>query len=680
MIDAIPDPIFVKDREHRWVRMNQAFCDLVGQSREVLSGKSDYDFLPREQADEFWEKDALVFESGESNLNEESITSADGTIHHLQTRKSCFEADSGHFLVGIIRDISERKRMEMALARRENEFRTLVENTPDTIARYDTECRRSYVNPAFSGMVEGGAEALLGRTPVECPGGVDSLLYEARLSEVMATGQPLEFEMKWDSSEREVCSLISLTPEFGADGQVASVLAVGRDISELHQFRQKVHQMAFYDPLTKLPNRSLFNDRLRQVINDAEWHGHIAGVMMIDMDRFKQVNDTLSHAVGDEVLREAATRIGDSVRGYDTVARLGGDEFAVVVPELRSADDLGKVASKVLAAFDEPFMLNGTEVVISCSIGLSIYPGDGTEPHDLLKFADAAMYYAKRSGRNLFRFYSRDLTDSSNERLTLEGDLRRAIERGELELYYQPKIDLSDEKLLGCEALLRWHHPRFGMVPPDKFIGIAEDSGQIAEIGEWVLREACRAVVAWNRDGVHTHKVAVNLSVRQFQVPDLYEQVSGIMDEYGCRSEWLELEITESLLLEETGDVCETLQRFRERGITIAIDDFGTGYSALSYLARFPINTLKIDRSFTAQVTDSDYHAEVVKAILSIAQSLGQEVVAEGVETADQVLFLQQFGCHVAQGYFYGKPMSQREFESMLNTQELTLLDGIALQ
>jgi diguanylate cyclase (GGDEF)-like protein/PAS domain S-box-containing protein len=563
-------------------------------------------------------------------------------------------------------EIAERKRIEEALIASEQESRTLVDNSPDTIARYDRNCRRSYVNPAFAGMTEGGAAALLGKKPTECPGGLNADLYELKINEVLETGVNTEFELKWpDQDGREISSHIRLTAERDAAGNIVSVLAVGRDITELNEHRKRVYRMAFYDTLTSLPNRALFNDRLLQMLTDASWHDQQAGVIVLDLDRFKSVNDTLGHSVGDELLREAASRLTYCVRGYDTVARLGADEFAMLLPEVRSGDDLGRVARNILEAFNEPFILEGKEVFISCSIGISLYPEDSSTADDLLKQADSAMYLAKRSGRNTFRFYSKDLTSSAHERLTLESDLRRGFARGELELYYQPKINLADGVVLGSEALLRWNHPQRGMVPPDKFISIAEDSGLIVEIGAWVLRQGCQAACEWNDLGKPLHKVAINLSARQFLSNNLVKTVRNVLTETGCQPEWIELEITESLLLDEDGEVLEMLEVFREMGITIAIDDFGTGYSALSYLARFPIDTLKIDRSFTSRVTEKGHHAELVKAIISIAQSLDQIVVAEGVETAEQAAVLQSYGCHIAQGYFYSKPIPKAAFEKL---------------
>jgi diguanylate cyclase (GGDEF)-like protein/PAS domain S-box-containing protein len=665
VINTIPDPVFVKDREHRWVLFNDAFCKMLGRSREELLGKSDFDFIPEEIARGYWEVDELVFSTGNEDVREETLVNADGARSALLTKKTRYIDKAGQmFVVVTIVDITLRKQMEDELAVREQELRTLVDNTPDTISRYDRECRRLYVNAAFAAKVKGGAPALLGKKPSEHPAMENAALYEAKIREVFTSGEDGEFELEWPGDDgNEFCSLVRLTAERDAAGEVVTVLAVGRDITELSTYRQKIHQMAFYDSLTSLPNRALFNDRLRQMLVEASWHTQLAGVMMLDLDRFKAVNDTLGHTAGDELLRETAARLMSCVRSYDTVARLGGDEFAILLPEVRSGEDLGCIAGKILQSFAVPFLLGGQEVFVSTSIGIVLYPDDGMEAEDLIKHADSAMYYAKRSGRNNFRFYSRELTDSANERLMLEADLRRGFGRGELELHFQPKVRLTDGVPIGSEALLRWKHPQRGMVPPDKFISIAEDSGLIVEIGEWVLRTACRTACDWNMPGRPLHKVAINLSARQFQTFGLARTVRNVLEETGCYPEWIELEITESLLLDEDGEVLETLEEFRAMGISIAIDDFGTGYSALSYLARFPIDTLKIDRSFISRLTEYGHHAELVKAIVAIAHSLNQQVVAEGVETAEQAALLQAYGCQLAQGYFYGKPMTKESFE-----------------
>jgi diguanylate cyclase (GGDEF)-like protein/PAS domain S-box-containing protein len=576
-----------------------------------------------------------------------------------------------------IRDITLQKHMQDRLSAREQEARTLIENSPDTVSRYNRECRRIYVNPAFAKTVDGGKDALLGRTPSECPGGPNSRVYEDKINEIFKTGVDADLELKWPRRDgKEISSHVRLTAERDTSGNVVSVLAVGRDITELMEHRERIHHMAFYDSLTALPNRALFNDRLRQMLTDTSWHEHLAGVMLLDLDRFKAINDTLGHPAGDELLREAAERLTNCVRAYDTVARFGGDEFAILLPEIRSTDDLGRIANKILEEFNKPFTLEGKEMFVSTSVGISVYPNDSSDADDLVKQADSAMYFAKQSGRNNFRFYSTKLTASASERLSLESELRRAVERNELELYYQPKVWLANGGLIGSEALLRWNNPRRGMVPPDQFISIAEDTGLIVEIGEWVLRNACRVACDWNGPGKPLHRVAINLSGRQFQSGDLVRTIVDILNETVCYPEWIELEITESLLLDENGDVLEILKAFQSIGISIAIDDFGTGYSALSYLTRFPINTLKIDRAFICTITSDNFSAELVKAIISIAHSLNQQVVAEGVETPEQVAILRKLGCQIAQGYLYSQPIQKSEFELLpLSFEQTSVLE-----
>jgi diguanylate cyclase (GGDEF)-like protein/PAS domain S-box-containing protein len=434
---------------------------------------------------------------------------------------------------------------------------------------------------------------------------------------------------------------------------------------ERKRIEDVVQHQASYDALTSLPNRRMFGNRLREEIARADRTDGSVTLLFIDLDRFKGVNDTLGHGVGDLLLVQAAMRISNCVRTSDLVARLGGDEFVVAIPYVDDISHLGRVAKDIVEVLCKPYEVGGYKAYVSASIGIASYPSDAGSADNLVSCADQAMYAAKEGGRNCFRFYSAELSISANERLALEYDLRRGIGRGELELYYQPKVDLSGSALVGSEALLRWNHPQREIILPDKFIGIAEDSGLIVELGEWVLQAACRTAVEWNGNGRPLHKVAINLSARQFQSGDLYQRLCSILEETSCLPGWIELEITESLLLKEGGDVLATLNNFRRMGITIAIDDFGTGYSALSYLARFPIDTLKIDRSFIGNVTAGGYHAELVKAIITIARCLNQQVVAEGVETQEQAELLRTLGCQVVQGDLFGKPLTKQAFEEL---------------
>lgn len=688
LLDTIPIPVFSKDRQGRYLQLNRAFQDFLGIPKEQFVGKSVFEINPYELAQTYFEKDEELFANEGIQRYEFRARNARKEDREVEFTKAVFHDAEGRQagLIGAIMDITERKRAEAELreqydkivqlnqsledkarevSQREREFRTLVEHSPDTVARYDKALRRLYVNPTFAAFSPGGAAAMLGQKPSEYPGGPNAVLYEREIAAVFATATDRQFELKWQPAAGEpLCHLIRLTPELAADGTVETVLAVGRDITELHASREKIQHMAYFDALTGLPNRTTFNETLRRMTS-AGANSRLTAVMMIDMDRFKCVNDTMGHAVGDELLREAAARLRESVRPGDIVARFGGDEFAVLLPDALNRRTLEQISTTILNRLAERFVLNGKEVFVSCSLGIALYPIDSTDADDLLKYADSAMYLAKRSGRRGFRFYTNDLTVEAAANLQLELDLRRAIDQGELELRYQPQVAFRDAKVIGSEALLRWNRPGAGYVPPDQFVPIAEETGLIVELGKWVLREACRSAVEWNAQSQMNHTVAINLSPRQFQARGLVQLVERTLGETGCRPEWLEFEITESLLLEEDDSITRTLSAFKSMGVSIAIDDFGTGYSALSYLARFPIDTLKIDRSFVQKVTTDPRHAELVKAILSISRCLGHRVVAEGVETLEQAAFLDTHGCEVAQGFLYSKPLFKHQVSSL---------------
>ena len=478
----------------------------------------------------------------------------------------------------------------------------------------------------------------------------------------------LRYEVKHrraNGETRDVHSVIKI--EYAPNGSLRRLMSTIQDVTELKTYRRQLHSLSFFDPLTQLPNRALFVDRLRQSLNDAAWHDQQLGILMLDVDRFKDINESLGHAAGDELLKQTAGRLHQVLRGYDTVARLGGDEFAVVLPEVRQPTDLGSIAHKVLNAFSAPFTIGDKEVFVTTSVGGALYPADAKDVDQLLQYADAALYHAKARGRNNFQFYSKELTAQASERLNLESELRKGIERDELELHYQPKFELSTGKLVGAEALMRWNHPTRGMVPPLSFISLAEDTGLIVPMGRWALRSACKAAVHWNHVCGHPLKIAVNLSARQFAGDTNFARsVQEILEETGCQPQWLELEITESLLLDNRDEVRDTLEELAVLGVTIAIDDFGTGYSALSYLTRFPVQILKIDRSFVKELPTNKSSAELVKAIVSLGRSLNMALVAEGVETKEQAAHLNGLGCEMVQGFLFGKPVTEAAFGKLV--------------
>ena len=424
----------------------------------------------------------------------------------------------------------------------------------------------------------------------------------------------------------------------------------------------RVRYLAHYDELTGLPNRSMFHLRVEQALARARRAGTRMAILFIDLDRFKNINDTLGHDVGDRVLNEIAVRLRASLREVDTVCRLGGDEFVVLIEDLPEPAQVASVAQKILAEIARPITLETREVHITSSIGISTYPDDSADMQGLMKNADISMYRAKDQGKNNYQFYSAQMNVHTLERLALESDLRRALERDEFLLHYQPKVDIRSGQICGVEALVRWQQPGKGLIPPAQFIPLAEETGLIVPIGEWVLRTACAQSKAWQDGGLEPMRMAVNLSARQFAQENLAEDVARVLGETGLDAAWLELEITESMVMHNAEHAVLLLDRFKAMRIRLSIDDFGTGYSSLSYLKRFPIDSVKIDRSFIRDLPGNSDDAAITQAIVAMAHSLRLKVIAEGVETAEQLSFLRENGCDEMQGYHFSKPLPEGEF------------------
>ncbi len=441
---------------------------------------------------------------------------------------------------------------------------------------------------------------------------------------------------------------------------------LGRVI-ERKKAEEELDFLATHDPLSLLPNRTLFSDRLQQAIGNAGRNSCLAAVLFVDLDQFKRINDTLGHTIGDLALQEVSKRLQACVRAGDTVARWGGDEFTILFENIINIRNLNGICHKVLNAVSKPFYVEGKEFHISTSIGVTVAPVDGDNVEILLKNADIAMYRAKEKGRNNFQFYSQEMSVDSSEKLELENKLRHAIENQELLLYYQPFVDLKSEKIVGAEALIRWNHPVLGMIPPSKFIPLAEETGLIVPIGDWVLKTACAQNKSWQRMGLPPIRVAVNLSASQFQRAGMVEKVKKALQETALSPRYLELELTESILMQKTDEMISTLGKFHEMGIHISIDDFGTGYSSLSYIKKFPIDTLKIDQSFVRDITTNLDDAALSIAIIAMAHSLNLKVIAEAVETADQMEFFKSRGCDEIQGYYISPPLPPEVFKAFLN-------------
>ena len=451
---------------------------------------------------------------------------------------------------------------------------------------------------------------------------------------------------------------------------LGAVLIVLEDQREMSAFSSsQVEQLAYYDTLTGLPNRSLFNDRLSVALGHASRHRYKLAILFLDIDRFKQINDSLGHTVGDRLLKIVSTRIRSAIREEDTVARFGGDEFTVLIHIIGKIEDAGKIAQKILDALKTPITIDERDFVVTSSIGISVYPLDGADGETLIRNADTAMYRAKDLGRNSYQFYAATMNHKALEALEVENGLRRALANNEFVLYYQPLVDVTSATVFGLEALIRWQHPELGLLRPDRFIPAAEQSGLIIAMGRWVLREACKQAAEWHRRG-HKVVMAVNLSGRQFSDADLLHHIQDALEEAGLKPEYLELEITEGYAMQDVQKAIQTLKQLKTLGVRIAIDDFGTGYSCLSYLKQFPIDTLKLDGSFVRDLAAPE-DAQIALGVIALAHSLKLKVIAEGVETISQLAFLKEHACDRLQGYLFSRPMPPANFDRFMNQKDV---------
>ncbi|HEY0156016.1 MAG TPA: EAL domain-containing protein [Thermoanaerobaculia bacterium] len=552
-----------------------------------------------------------------------------------------------------------------------NRFATeIIDNAGEGIVVYDRQLRYVLWNRFMEEMTGLPAADVVGRNALELfphltEQHVDDLLRRAFEGETVSSPD-VHYYIPGTDRTGWVSSVYR--PHFDEAANIVGVIGLIRDITQRKEAEQQIEYQAYHDALTGLANRRLFQEHLSLALALAQRRKSAVAVLFLDLDHFKLVNDSLGHTVGDQLLREVARRLKGAVREGDTVARVGGDEFTIVLQELSSGDAAAVVAQKVLRTIAEPMEVSGHVLYVTGSIGVTLFPDDGDDAETLLKNADTAMYRAKDAGRNIYHMATRELSRATQERMVLDSGLHRALERGELELLYQPQVEVDEAEttIVGMEALLRWNHPVRGVITPEHFIGLAEERGLILPIGEWVIRESCRAARRFRDHGFPHFRVAVNLSARQFRDPSLFSIVETALAETGIDPRTLELEITETVAMEDVELTMSTLAQFRKRGVTIAIDDFGTGHSSLSYLKRFPIDALKIDKGFVSDLPDKFEDAAIVSSVIQLANGLGLRVIAEGVERREQLDFLRDAGCREVQGFYFSHPVPLEQVEKLI--------------
>lgn len=576
----------------------------------------------------------------------------------------------------ITHDITERKRAEEALRKSEElsrsrlaELQVIYATAPIGLCFVDTALRYVSVNEKLAAMNGLSVEEHLGRTVCEAvPVLVD--FSEPYLRRVIETGEPVEgLEIHGTTraqpgTERDW--LAYFCPVRDEAGGMLGVNVVVQEITERKRVEEAMRFQALHDPLTDLPNRMLFMDHLNLKLAETRRNRKMLAVMFLDLDNFKNVNDTLGHSIGDKLLKEVAGRVKTCMRETDTIARIGGDEFNILLTDISHAEDAVPIAKKIMSLFKEPFKIDNHELCVTASIGISICPNDGKSAEALFKNADIAMYHAKGQGRNNYQFHSSAINIRTLEKSLLENNLQQMIERTEMVLHYQPQLNINTRQILCAEALVRWQHPELGLLGPSRFLPIAEEMGVITSIDEWVLRTACAQAKAWQEAGYRPICVTVNLSTRQFQQSNLGKMISRILEETGLAPELLELDITESAVMHNIDLTITNLSRLAGIGVGISIDDFGSGYSCLSSLKRLPVRKLKIDKSFIRELKEDPTHQAIVNAMIAVGHKMNLEVVAEGVETNDQLTFLQSSGCDEMQGYLFSEPLPIDKFEKLV--------------
>ena len=681
IVEAAGDGILLIDSEGTIRDFNPAAGRIFGFSSKTIIGKPLSLLLPNEISLSHREGLKQLFSStDELNLNQERIEVTgqhrDGALFPVALIMTPVQIHEEQLYLAMVQDISIRKQAELAVQQKQVFLQSVIDGVIDPIMVIRSDYQIIMMNQAARKNLPDDTLADKSYCCYEVSHGRDTPCsgddHPCPLQQVISTGEPVTLVHEHQCSHTGFRLFeLDASPYWESNGRLTGIIETSKDITErLNTERQlrdneaRLRHQAHHDALTGLPNRVLFHDRLDHAMRKAHRTNTKVAVLFLDLDRFKNINDGLGHDVGDGMLKEVANRLQKAIRGDDTVARLGGDEFVIILEELSDPSSIASVATKCLNTLSKKMVIKGIELFPTVSIGISLFPDDELSVDGLMKCADAAMYRAKDAGRNTFQFYTSDMNEQTIRLLLLEGSLRHALEDEQLQLYYQPKFDLSNRKLIGMEALIRWHHPEKGLISPADFIPLAEDTGMIVSIGDWVIKTACQQLNRWKKTEFKNLHIAVNISARHFN-PTLLKTIARELTANHLPPALLELEITESVLMDSAEAAIETLTQIRNMGISLAIDDFGTGYSSLSYLKRFPITSLKIDRSFVEDVIEDSNDAAIVSSIVALAKNMDLLVTAEGVETEEQLAFIKKLGCDYGQGFLLGRPVPVAEFERL---------------
>ncbi|MED1913756.1 EAL domain-containing protein [Bacillus thuringiensis] len=653
------------------LRANEQFCRISKYERSELIGKDhrilNSGYHPQGFFKEMWS----CIRSGQVWRGEIRNRAKDGSYYWVDTTIVPFKNQEGEIYqyLSIRSDITCRKLMEDELKRSEEKYRIIAENTSDIISIINLDGEFLYLSPSHKRVWEHTVPDEEIHNLFEWIVEDDRDIFAYAIQHAFSTRKEYMVECRINTQRNDVIWTESkINPITDEEGNVTKLLLVTRDVTDRKQSEETIHHLAYHDALTDLPNRRMYVQQLSKEMMQAKRFQSNLAVLFLDMDRFKDVNDSFGHDVGDMLLIEASKRLQACLKQGDVVARLGGDEFTILQNHLQDRSEATALAEQIMNQLQRPFELEGHAFNVSCSIGIAMYPQDGDNPEDLLKRADTALYTVKSRGKNGYDFFDPTMEAKSLERILMENEMRKAIEQEQFQIYYQPKIDIVTSSMTGMEALVRWVHPELGIIPPNRFIPIAEETGMILALGEWILKQACKQNKIWHDQG-YTLKVSVNLSARQIYQKDLVEMIKDILRETNLSPDWLELEITESIFV-KMEEATAVLQQIRDIGIQISIDDFGTGYSSFSYIKSLPVDTIKIDASFIRDIHHNQESQAIVKAIVTIAQSLNMNVIAEGIELHDQVAALKENGCDHGQGYLFSKPLPTDAFDQFLR-QEL---------